>query len=166
MNSMTDSYLLSSLCHSHSQQFLLLDPGKYDSHWKTETKASESVCSKHIDPMCWSCVLLSILVSFQISSQCWLINNPFLRLSLSPDNRIPTEENIDARLLVVIDLVAPDRPLAIAKDNHSRTQTTVYSVTLQGEEREEKCIIAKKLAHVELFSHVPCTAFCVFNCML
>jgi len=58
--------------------------------------------------------------------------------SLSPDHRIPTEEDIDTRLFVVIDLVAPDRPFPVAKDNNSRTQTTVYSVTLCKEEREEK----------------------------
>lgn len=50
-----------------------------------------------------------------------------------PDHRIPTEEDIHACFLVVIDLVAPNRTFSIAKDNNPRTQTTVYFVTLGNE---------------------------------
>lgn len=47
-----------------------------------------------------------------------------------PDNRIPTEENIHTRFLVIIDLVASNRTFSIAEDNNSWTQTTVYFVAL------------------------------------
>lgn len=48
-----------------------------------------------------------------------------------PDHRIPAEENIHARFLVVVDLVAPNGTFPVAKDNNAGTQAAMYFVALR-----------------------------------
>lgn len=50
--------------------------------------------------------------------------------SYLPDMWIPTEENIDTRFLIIIDLVTPNGTFPIAENNDPRSQSTVYLVAL------------------------------------
>lgn len=59
-----------------------------------------------------------------------VIGTSLLMKSYLPHHRIPTEENIDSRFLVVIYQVAPNRTSPVAKNHDPRAQTTVNFVAL------------------------------------
>lgn len=56
----------------------------------------------------------------------------------TPHHRVSIVQDVDACLLVAVDLVASDGTFPVSKDNNSGTQAAVYSVTLQKETERSK----------------------------
>ena len=56
----------------------------------------------------------------------------------TPHYRVSIVQDVDACLLVAVDLVASDGTFPVSKDNNSGTQTAVYSVTLQRKTKRSK----------------------------